>query len=159
MGIHTTIERLKGHRVKEFYIGKSMWLINEWFYQHLKDRPRKDLDSFIDYSEIYEEPITIEDIKKLLADIHAVLEDHSLAKKVLPFPKGIGLMRPKNSVSWGKVIVRYTKTEFETIPEDELYDDDYFNKLEVVGKSLLEIVDMDIKNTSKKPYIYTLDIG
>lgn len=161
MGIHTTIYRerdlrpdnLKKYSIKlfmgdkevklenpvlireEFYFGKSVWAINEWFYQReIKEckrwgfKPGKDLS----YECMFDQIIYLDDLKELLKDVNRALEDPDRVKEIMPMPK-----------------------KLKSCP----YDEYYFESLRWAKELLEQLISEDEKNRTNLYFDYILDIG
>lgn len=71
---------------EEYYIGKSLWAINNWFYRYFqKGYKTKDLSDFDIYENgFFDEYISKECLAKLLSDIDNVLSKKKKPEIVFP---------------------------------------------------------------------------
>ena len=146
---------------EEFYFGKSVWAINEWFYQwRLKELKRwgDEPDEELSYEWIDEEYIYLDDLKRLLRDIRKVLVKPELAEKVLPMPKDLKLVRPKKETFDEKENMYVTSSEddWENVPREEMYDDSYFEDLRWAEKQLEKLIKEDSEDLICD---YIVDVG
>lgn len=117
MGIHTSIYRIRSlHRNEdkarysitltksrkplaltnpceireEFYFGKSVFQIDNWLYNRIKQKYQEYNETpELYYCELFDEMIYLDDIKALAKDITQVLENRQLAPKILPYPEDL----------------------------------------------------------------------
>ena len=186
MGIHTSIFRIKtiafyeqkGYKLKlikgdkeikitnpvivkeEFYFGKGVWAINEWLYRLVLKNNKEfgaENDKDLSNENIYEEPIYIEDMKKMLECIEKVLENHDLAEKIFPMPKNLELLRLRKETydKEKKVYVTNNDDDWEKVPRKEMYDEKYFADLERAKKMLEQLITEDSEVTSD---VYEIEI-
>ena len=143
---------------EEFYFGKSVWHINEWFYQLIKKRDGDGADPDLSYEWIYEEYIYLSDLKQLLGDIKQVLENPELAEKILPMPHNLELVRqkvPRINPKTGNYIVK-AGDEWEKVPREEMYDEYYFETLKRAKELLEQLIAGDNNELVSE---YLVDIG
>ncbi|MBR2543060.1 hypothetical protein IKF03_00430 [Candidatus Saccharibacteria bacterium] len=117
-----------------FYFGKSVWAINEWFYQReIKEckkygfKPDEDLS----YECMFDKIIYLDDLKELLKDVKKALANPERAKEVMPMPK---------KVKAG-------------------YDEYYFESLRRAKELLEQLTREDEENKTDLYFDYILDIG
>ena len=115
MGVHTSIYRIRSlHRNEdkaqysisltnsgkplaltnpceireEFYFGKSVFQIDNWLYNRIKQKYQEYNETPELYCcELFDEIIYLDDIKALAKDITKVLKNRQLAPKLLPYPE------------------------------------------------------------------------
>lgn len=144
-----------------FYFGKSVWAINEWFYQwKLRELKRwgEKLEEELSYEWINEEYIDLDDLKLLLKDVNKALASPERAREVMPMPKGLKLVRAKESCFDKEkgVYVINSKNDTEYVPREEMYDEYYFDSLRRAKKLLEQLVTEGGEDLISD---YILDIG
>lgn len=144
-----------------FYFGKSVWAINEWFYQwKLKELKRwgEVPDEDLSYEWINEELVCLDDLKALLKDIDRALANPEQAKKIIPLPNDLELMRIKEEC-FDKESNTYSASsddDWEFVPREEMYDKYYYDELKYAKKLLKQIIAEDEGDLISW---YILDIG
>ena len=144
-----------------FYFGKSVWAINEWFYQwKLKELKRwcDEPDEELSYEWINEEFIYLEDLKRLLKDVNKALKNPELAKEIMPMPKDLKLVRAKESCFDREKGVYAISSEDDTeyVPREEMYDEWYFDSLKRAKELLEQLIAEDDGDLISD---YILDVG
>lgn len=146
---------------EEFYFGKSVWAINEWFYQwQLKEyeewsgKPDEDLS----YEWIHEEFIYLDDLKELLRAVKKVLKEPERAEEILPMPKDLKLVKPKEETydEERKGYVTYSEDDWEYVSREEMYDEYYFESLRRAEKLLEQLTREDEGDLICE---YVVDVG
>lgn len=127
---------------EEFYFGKSIWAINEWFYQWQLKKCKKwgnEPDDGLSYEWINEECIYLSDLKELLQDVERVLKEPERAEEILPMPKNLRLVKPKEEYydKEKDAYIMEADAEWEDVQREEMYNKHYFENLRR-AKDLLE---------------------
>lgn len=144
-----------------FYFGKSVWAINEWFYQwKLRELKRwgEEPDEELSYEWIDEEYIYLDDLKLLLKDVDKALANPERAKEIMPMPKDLKLVRAKESCFDEEkgVYVISSEDDTEYVPREEMYDEYYFDSLRRAKELLEKLIAEDGGDLISD---YILDIG
>ena len=117
-----------------FYFGKSVWAINEWFYQReIKECKRYGfkLEKDLSYECMFDRIIYLDDLEALLKDVNRALANPERAKEVMPMP---------NKIRAG-------------------YDEYYFESLRHAKELLEQLIREDKGNKTDLYFDYILDIG
>ena len=144
-----------------FYFGKSVWAVNEWFYQWKMKELKKwgeEPSEELSYEWINEEYIYLETLAKLLKDINKALENPKRAKEIMPMPKNLKLMRIKEEC-FDKEINMYvarSDDDWEYVPREEMYDEYYLDSLKHAKKMLEQMIAEDGGDLISD---YILDVG
>lgn len=147
-----------------FYFGKSVWAINEWFYQReIKEckkygfKPDEDLS----YECMFDKIIYLDDLKELLKDVKKALANPERAKEVMPMPRKLKLRRPIEGAyeDHGDSYAITADTKWEDVPRDEMYDEYYFESLRHAKELLEQLIREDKGNKTDLYFDYILDIG
>ena len=133
---------------EQFYFGKSVWAINEWFYQWKLRECREwesEPDEELSYEWIDKEYIYIDDLKRLLKDVRRVLVEPERAEEILPMPKNLRLLRPKEECYDEErgVYVTRSMDDNEDVPREEMYNEYYFESLKWAEKLLEQLIAED----------------
>ena len=124
---------------EQFYFGKSAWAINNWLYKYVKRKNGEYLNEDFSYECIYDESIWLDDLKRLLECVRKVLAEPEKASKILPMPRELKLLKPKETCfdeKTGRYVIK-SEDDLESVPREEMYDEYYFEILKR-AKGLLE---------------------
>ena len=146
---------------EEFYFGKSVWAINEWFYRWQLEEYKKwgdEPDEELSYEWINEEYIYLGDLKKLLRDVKKVLKEPRRAEEILPMPKDLRLVKPKEKY-YNKEKDAYivgSDTEWDDVLREEMYDEYYFESLRRAERLLERLIREDDEDLISE---YIVNVG
>ena len=143
---------------EEFYLGKSTWAINEWLRKTVSRNYSEEEIKDLTYEWIDEKYIYIDELEKLLNVVEKVLNNHKLAKKLLPVPNNLKLVRPKQRCYDKELKAYVTKTgeDLEKVPRAEMYYEWYFEDLERASGILKKIISEDNDDLISG---YIVDVG
>lgn len=128
---------------EEFYFGKGVSQISNWFYKRLVKRYGKKECRDLFPDEMFNQFVWVDDFEELLKDINKVLARPELARKVLPYPRGFALMTMEGN-------------KWRRLTTEELYGEGYFDDLRRAKVLLEQLV---AEQDEEVNFDYTLDVG
>ncbi len=146
---------------EEFYLGKNVWAINEWFYQYFLKEYGRNMRREISYEFIDDWYICIDDLRDLLRKIKNVLKYPEKSEEILPLPKSLILCQPKEGTyeNEGDLCIITADTKWKHLSRKEMYDEYYFGSLKFAERLLERIISEDDKNNTGLHYDYIVSVG